>query len=273
MTPRRAEPFDAAAVRRIVRDRPEALEDVVKPHVAQPVQQAARVLEHDARVAALVDEPRYELPHALVAPVEHGRVVVVADVGVLHHVLQVADDPCRAQVVAAGRNQRLVHVQRLGEAARQRAHVHAASRQVEGPALGGRLGDRVLRAADVRQPVHLLGNLHGLVLRGVILLAPPPRRDGRAASSSRAVPPGGNRTAAVRILSGARRGSHAYLPNSAPQDGPPRTRTLAPVRSLPPKSTPFPRAQRGSSARISVCSDGDAARLPSKLRSWHPTPK
>ena len=91
------------------------------------MQQAARVLEHDPRLLALVHELRNELAHALVAPVEDRRIVVVANAGVVHHRLEIADHTRGAKIVAAGRDHRLVHVQRIGETAFNRAEVDPAA--------------------------------------------------------------------------------------------------------------------------------------------------
>jgi hypothetical protein len=87
--------------------------------------------------------------------------VVVADVAVLVHVLQVADDGRRAQVVAAGRDERLVHVQGDGASAADRPEVDPPGAAVE-LALGAgvhHLGHLLLRAADVRYAVNVLGQL------------------------------------------------------------------------------------------------------------------
>jgi hypothetical protein len=56
--------------------------------------------------------------------VEHRGVVVIAEVGVLQHPLQVADDRRRAQVGSASRDERLVHVQGDGEGAVDARDVH-----------------------------------------------------------------------------------------------------------------------------------------------------
>ena len=59
--------------------------------------------------------------------------MVIADVRVLHHVLQVADQLGGVQVVAAGRDQRLVHVQGVGEGGAYAAEVDPALGQKHGP--------------------------------------------------------------------------------------------------------------------------------------------
>ena len=102
----------------------------MEAHPAQPVEQAAGVFEHDPRPRAFSDELRNEFAHPLVAPVEDGGIVVVSHMGMLHHVLQIADQAGRVQVLAASGDQRLVHVERIGEAATDRAEVDAAFVQV-----------------------------------------------------------------------------------------------------------------------------------------------
>ena len=159
VAPRAAEPFDAVAVGRVLRDALERVEHVVRAHLAQAVQQRAGVLQHGARLLALADQLRDELAHALVAPLEHRRVVVITDVLVVHHVLEIADDLRGAQVTAAGRDQRLVHVQRDGAGALQAPEVEAARGAVRVARAPCVLQHLLLVPADVRQPVDLLGDL------------------------------------------------------------------------------------------------------------------
>ena len=167
MAPWAAEPLHGRAVARVDGDRAQGLEHVVGAHLPQSVQERARVLEHHPRLAALLEELGNELAHALVAPAEHRSVVVVLEVGVLVHVLQVADQPSAADVVPPGRDQRLVHVQRdrerrLDPGQRLRHLVAEEDRALTGRPHG--LGDQRLGAADVRQPVDVLGKLaHGSV--------------------------------------------------------------------------------------------------------------
>jgi hypothetical protein len=87
------------------------VEDIVPPDLREPVKQRSRVLAHDPRLFALVDELRDELAHPLVAAEKHRRIVVVADIAVIQHVLEVADDLRGAQIVPSHGNERLVHVQ------------------------------------------------------------------------------------------------------------------------------------------------------------------
>ena len=59
------------------------------------MKQTARIVEHNAGLFALPDELRDELTHSLVAAGEYRRVVIVAAVGIVKHVLEIADDLCR----------------------------------------------------------------------------------------------------------------------------------------------------------------------------------
>jgi hypothetical protein len=78
------------------------------------VQQRTRVFQHDARLGALLHQAWHNLAHTLVTPVEYGGVVVIADIRMLHHVLQIANECSCLQIFATGRDQRLVHVQGIG---------------------------------------------------------------------------------------------------------------------------------------------------------------
>ena len=131
-------------------------------HLAQPVQQRARVLQHHPRLRALIDQLRDELAHPLIAPTEHRSVVVIADVRVLEHVPQVADQRSRAKLLSAGRDQRLVHVQRDPErtldpheripSIGERDHRAILS-------VRDRRGDQRVLAGQVGQPVDALSKL------------------------------------------------------------------------------------------------------------------
>jgi len=92
MAPWAAKPLHRLPQVRVAGEWPQGVEEVVQAGAAQPVQQGAGVLQHDPRLLALAEQLADELAHPLVAPVEHRGVVVVADVGVLQHPLQVADD-------------------------------------------------------------------------------------------------------------------------------------------------------------------------------------
>ena len=146
VAPRHAEPFDRVAITRVAGDALEVVEHVVQAHLAHPVEQRARILEHHARLFALVNQLRDELAHALVAPVEHRGVVIVADARVVHHVLEIADDLRGLQVRAAGGNQRLVHVQGDGTGAVDILKINA-----RGVGSGAGNCERCFRAANVRE--------------------------------------------------------------------------------------------------------------------------
>ena len=144
--------------RPVARDVLERVDHVDATHLAQPVQQLARVLEHHAGLLALLDQLRDELTHSLVAPGEGLRVVVVADVRVLHHVLEVADQCCGRQVGPAGWNQRLVHVQSHGHTATDVGEVDITLVKKNSPTRPP-LRQALLLSADVRQPIDVLGDL------------------------------------------------------------------------------------------------------------------
>ena len=63
---------------RIAGDAAQPVEHVAAAHLAQAVEQLAGVVEHDARVAALVDQLGNDVAHAAVAVGEDAGVVVVA---------------------------------------------------------------------------------------------------------------------------------------------------------------------------------------------------
>ena len=157
VAPRAAQPFDRRGGSGVAGDALEVVEDVVQAHLAQAVQQGAGVFQHHARLLAFVHQLRDELAHALVAPVEDRGVVVVADARVVHHVLEVADDLGRGEIAAAGRDQRLVHVQGDGERALDAAEVNPALRQEDRLAAAGAQGGFNLSfsAADIRQTAHV----------------------------------------------------------------------------------------------------------------------
>ena len=75
----------------------------------------------------------------------------------LRHVLEIADQAGRLQVLAAGGDERLVHVERIGEAAADRAEVDAAVVQVREVCRPERIGQERLAAAEIRQVAHVFG--------------------------------------------------------------------------------------------------------------------
>lgn len=115
MTPWATKPFDGVSIARIAAGGFKRIDDIVEAHLPHAVQQSAGIFQHNARLFSLFDELGDELTHALIAPDENRRVVIIADVRVLHHVLQVADELRCLNVVAARRDQRLVHVECDGE--------------------------------------------------------------------------------------------------------------------------------------------------------------
>src|SRR5208337_2763448 len=90
------------------------------------MEQRSGILEHDARLLAFVDKLGNELTHPLVAPHEHRSVVVVANVLMIHHVLEVANDLGATEVATSGGNQRLMHMQCNGRRAPDAAEVDPA---------------------------------------------------------------------------------------------------------------------------------------------------
>jgi hypothetical protein len=162
VTPRAAQPLDGVAVARLDGDRAQRVDHVVGAHFPQPVEQRARVLEHHPRLRPLVDQLGDELAHPLIAPAEHRGIVVIADVGVLGHVSQVADQRSRSQRPTPGRNERLVHMQRDRECAVDtRERIPDIGHRVHGtPArFGNRSADQSLLTAQVGQPVDKLCEL------------------------------------------------------------------------------------------------------------------
>ena len=162
VAPGAAQPLHSLAGPGITGEIPERIEDVIQAHLPHPVQQGARVVEHHPGLAALAEQLPDELAHPLVAPHEHRGIVVVADVLMVHHPRQVADDRRRAQV-AAGRDERLVHVQRDRECAGGALYICVMRKHRVFPARRDRLADERLLPAQVRQAVDVLGErLHGL---------------------------------------------------------------------------------------------------------------
>ncbi len=82
--------------------------------------------------------------------------MIVPDVLMVHHILEIADDPGGPKVVPAGRDERLVHVQRDGERAVGPLEVDPALRQIEGPFAAHHPGDLLLRPAHIGQYVDIV---------------------------------------------------------------------------------------------------------------------
>src|SRR6185437_117951 len=133
VAPRTPEPFDRMAIERIAGDPLQVVEHLMESHLTHAVEQRARILEHDARFFAFMDELRNELPHAFVAPDEYGRVMVIADALVIHHILEIADDLGAANLVTTGGNQWLMHMQRHSGGALDALEVEPTLRKVPRP--------------------------------------------------------------------------------------------------------------------------------------------
>jgi hypothetical protein len=159
--PGAAEPLDRLPQVGVAGQHSQGVEDVSQSSAAQPVQQGAGVVQHDPRLAAVAEQLGDELTHPLIAPVEHRRVVVVAELGVLQHPLQVADDGGVAQVGSAGGDERLVHVQSDRERAVDAGDIHRRLIPEQWPvsASGDRRLDCLLRTAQVRQAADALWQL------------------------------------------------------------------------------------------------------------------
>ena len=157
VTPGCAKPFDRGPIVGIQRQFLEIVKHVIQAHCPEAMQEAAGIVQHHARPFAFLNELRDELAHAFVAPVEDRCIVVIADVLVVHHVLQIADQICRPQVAAAGWNQRLMHVQRNGECAADAAKIDSGFGQVAGNGMGPRFGNDFFRTADVGQSINVFG--------------------------------------------------------------------------------------------------------------------
>ena len=161
MPPRAAQPLRRLPVARVGRDPGQGVEHVVAAHLAQPVQQRAGVFEHDPGRQPLVEQPGDELAHPPVAVDEHRGIVVVADARVVQHRLQVADDRRGAQIRAARRDERLVHVQGDGEGTVHVTEPGGPRRQEDGiiPAGPDRILDALLRATDVGKAIDVFRKL------------------------------------------------------------------------------------------------------------------
>src|ERR1035438_9829025 len=122
-------------------------------------QHSSRVVQHDARLLSFMDQLRNEFVHALVAPGEDPLVVAGFVVPEVPHKLEIADHRGGGQVVSAGRNQRLVHVEGIAECAPHAAKVDTGLAQVSGSRSRQALGDDLFRTANVRQPADILMQL------------------------------------------------------------------------------------------------------------------
>lgn len=164
MAPCGAEPLHRLPVPMLTGDERQRLQHIAGTHVVQPVEEGSRVVEHHPGPVALVDQLRDELTHALVAPAEHRGVVVVTDLTVVVHPLQVAHDCRRTEVGSSGGDQGLMHVQRDGEGGVDLVDVEPtlagrSRRRLTNPSGADRLLDQRFGPTDVRQSVDAGGKL------------------------------------------------------------------------------------------------------------------
>lgn len=143
MAPGRSQPLYRAAIIWIAGDGLEVIDDIIQPHGSQAVEQAARVVKHDTGLFAFVDQLGNELTQAFVTSVEDRGIMVVADIRVIHHVFQIADDGGRPQVGSTSRDQWLVHVQCDAEGAAHAAKIDAGLGQENGSCPSDRFGDEI----------------------------------------------------------------------------------------------------------------------------------
>ena len=107
-----AQPFDVGLIFGVTGDALEVAQNIFSAHLDESPQQVAGVVEHDAGVAALVNEFGDEVAHAAIAPGKDARVVVVAVALVIKHMLQVADQ----FTIGSGRDGGLMHMEGTGKA-------------------------------------------------------------------------------------------------------------------------------------------------------------
>src|SRR6266404_5598116 len=111
MPPSATQPLDRSTIAWGTSNSAQVVEHVVQAHLPKSVQESPGIFQHHAGLLAFVDQLWDELPHAFVAPMKHGGVVVVPDILVVHHVIEIANDlPC-VQLRTSGRDQRLMHVE------------------------------------------------------------------------------------------------------------------------------------------------------------------
>src|SRR5262245_30502558 len=111
MSPGTTEPFNTGTITSVASDTFQVVDDIVKPHLTQPMQKCPRIFEHYTRPFALTHQLRNEIAHAFVTPVKDCRIMIVPNTGVIHHMFEIADNLCCFEVVSARGNERLMHVQ------------------------------------------------------------------------------------------------------------------------------------------------------------------
>ena len=149
MAPEGAEPLHMGLNRGIGGEESQGIKNVAAAHLLETPEQIAGVIEHDARIAALVDQLGNQLRQASVAVGEGFGVVVIALAGVLQHVLEMGDQ----RAISSGRNRGLVHVERAGEARVERLKLQARARQEHRRVGLHQRKDRGFAAGDRRQVV------------------------------------------------------------------------------------------------------------------------
>ena len=92
MSPGHTKPLDTTPVVWVASDSTETVNHVIQAHLAQAVEQTTRIIEHHTRLFSILHKLRDELSHSLVAPMKYPGVMVVTDVWVVQHILEVADD-------------------------------------------------------------------------------------------------------------------------------------------------------------------------------------
>lgn len=107
MAPHCAKPFHMVAGGGVGGEAFEVAQDIIASHLLQAPEQVAGIVEHDAGVATLTDQIGDEVGHATIAFGKRSGVVVVTDLGVLEHVLQVGNQ----LTVGSGGDGGLMHVE------------------------------------------------------------------------------------------------------------------------------------------------------------------
>lgn len=144
MAPEGAEPLDVPLHLGITGQVAPGICDVAAAHLLGSPEQIPGDVEHDPRVAALLDQLRDQIGQAAVALGKGLGVVVIALPRVLKHVLEVGDQ----LPASARRDGRLVHVQRAGKARAQLIELQGRVLAPVGPWLGHGGADRGFLAAE-----------------------------------------------------------------------------------------------------------------------------
>src|SRR5262245_22585324 len=156
VTPTCPEPLHGAPVSGIERNALQIVENVIQAHRPQAVQKHTGVIEHHGGMLAFMNELRNKVAHAFVTPMEHGRVVIVADALVVHHVFEVADERRRAHVAASCWYQRLMHMKGHRKSAPNPREIDRTIRKTIGTRASHCFGYPILRSTDVGQSIDIL---------------------------------------------------------------------------------------------------------------------